>query len=196
MSISTPCISDSIDINCNFSSINLSMLLIKYFQQYSSPNYSNLIFLCIGTDRSTGDSLGPLIGHKLSNSPLKYNNTHIYGTLKDPVHAKNLEENINTIHANYEQPFIVAVDACLGKMDRIGHVTVGRGPLRPGAGVNKQLPSIGHLHIMGIVNLGGYMEYMILQNTRLNLVMKMADTISEGIKFSLWKLNKQKLLFQ
>ena len=26
---------------------------------------SGVMYLCIGTDRSTGDSLGPLIGHKL-----------------------------------------------------------------------------------------------------------------------------------
>ena len=33
----------------------------------------DIIFLCIGTDRSTGDSLGPLIGYKLKPiSPKTY----------------------------------------------------------------------------------------------------------------------------
>ena len=31
----------------------------------------NVLFLCIGTDRSTGDSLGPLIGYKLNESGIK-----------------------------------------------------------------------------------------------------------------------------
>lgn len=31
------------------------------------------------------------------------------------------------------------------------------------------------------------MEYIILQNTRLSLVMRMADTISSGIHFNIWK---------
>ncbi|EKY29632.1 hypothetical protein HMPREF0216_00124 [Clostridium celatum DSM 1785] len=30
-----------------------------------------IIFLCIGTDRATGDSLGPLIGYKLKNLNIK-----------------------------------------------------------------------------------------------------------------------------
>ena len=35
-----------------------------------------IIFLCIGTDRATGDSLGPLIGYKLKN--IKRKNIYIY----------------------------------------------------------------------------------------------------------------------
>ena len=34
------------------------------------------------------------------------------------------------------------------------------------------------------------MEYLILQNTRLNLVMRMADIISSGIHFNIWKYVK------
>nr|WP_054754135.1 DUF1256 domain-containing protein [Piscibacillus salipiscarius] len=45
-----------------------------------------IIILCIGTDRSTGDSLGPFIGHYLSLKPLS--KLHVYGTIDQPVHAK------------------------------------------------------------------------------------------------------------
>lgn len=38
-----------------------------------------IIFLCIGTDRATGDSLGPIIGYKLKNIERK--NIYIYGSL-------------------------------------------------------------------------------------------------------------------
>ncbi|MNN53765.1 hypothetical protein D3C81_1685430 [compost metagenome] len=37
------------------------------------------------------------------------------------------------------------------------------------------------MHITGIVNVGGFMEYLVLQNTRLSLVMNMADVIARGI---------------
>ena len=47
-----------------------------------------IIFICIGTDRSTGDSLGPLVGYKLQF--LNKSNIHIYGTLQSPIHAKNI----------------------------------------------------------------------------------------------------------
>ena len=38
-----------------------------------------IIFLCIGTDRATGDSLGPLIGYKLKD--LSQKNIYIYGSI-------------------------------------------------------------------------------------------------------------------
>jgi len=44
--------------------------------------------------------------------------------------------------------------------------------------VNKDLPPVGDIHMTGIVNVGGFMEYFVLQNTRLNLVVKMADIIA------------------
>jgi hypothetical protein len=32
-----------------------------------------------------------------------------------------------------------------------------------------------------VVNIGGYLEYLVLQNTRLGLVMKMADCIARAV---------------
>ncbi|SCY62583.1 spore protease YyaC [Alkaliphilus peptidifermentans] len=183
---------DSINVHVPMAYIDLSMLIIDNLKQYYLPPYQDIIILCIGTDRSTGDSLGPLIGYKLSSQLNRYPDVSIYGTLEDPVHAKNLNEKITDIYSKHNNPFIIAIDACLGKMDRIGFIKVGNGPLKPGAGVNKDLPAVGDLHITGIVNLCGYMEYIVLQNTRLSLVMKMAEIIAEGIKFSLWKLNHHK----
>jgi len=187
---------DSLSINTPMASVDFSILLSKYIDTYYKQPYEEFVILCIGTDRSTGDSLGPIIGHKLVNSISKYDNIYIYGTLDDPVHAKNLKERIDHINASFNNPFIVAIDACLGKVDRIGYITVGKGPLKPGAGVNKNLPAVGHIHITGIVNLAGYMEYMVLQNTRLSLVMKMADTLVNSIKYSIWKLNQQRLFME
>jgi putative sporulation protein YyaC len=139
----------------------------------------DLIILCIGTDRSTGDSLGPLTGSKLQQ--LNLGKTHIFGTLDNPVHAVNLQEIIQQIENDFKNPFIIALDACLGRSESVGYISIKEGPLQPGTGVNKNLPAVGNLHIIGIVNVGGFMEYMVLQNTRLSLVMKMADIISQGI---------------
>ena len=51
--------------------------------------------------------------------------------------------------------------------------------MKPGAGVNKDLPPVGDIHLTGIVNVGGFMEYFVLQNTRLSIVFHMADVIAE-----------------
>ena len=53
--------------------------------------------VCIGTDRSTGDSLGPLVGTMLQEKTLSH--FHVYGTLEEPIHAVNLEEKINAIRS-------------------------------------------------------------------------------------------------
>lgn len=140
---------------------------------------SSLVLLCIGTDRSTGDSLGPLVGSKVADRlPPQVT---VYGTLDQPVHAVNLEATIDEIKRNFEKPFIIAVDACLGRTESIGFINIKSGPLRPGTGVNKHLPAVGQMHIIGVVNVGGFMEYLVLQNTRLSLVMRMAEVISAGL---------------
>jgi len=151
--------------------------------------YSQLIILCIGTDRATGDSLGPITGHKLA-SALNNKNISVFGTLEKPVHAKNINQTLNFIQAAYEKPFIAAIDACLGKPESVGYITIGEGPVNPGAGLSKTLPTVGNLSITGIVNVATGMDFSVLQNTRLHLVMKMAEVIHEGIYSSLENIYK------
>lgn len=145
-----------------------------------------LIFLCIGSDRATGDSLGPIVGYKLKQRRLS--SAYVYGTLENPVHAKNLGQVIREIHDTFDQPFIVAIDASLGKASHVGYFTLGEGSLKPGAGVGKDLPQVGNLYVTGIVNLSGFLENSLLQTTRLHTVMDLADKISTGIFYCLAKL--------
>lgn len=146
-------------------------------------NDSAIVVVCIGTDRSTGDALGPLVGTRLREKGIK--NADVFGTLENPVHAVNLEETMARINDIYPLPFIIGIDACLGNYNQIGMITVGKGPVLPGAGVNKKLNPVGHMHITGIVNVSGYMEYFVLQNTRLNLVMDMAKVIADSLHVAL-----------
>ena len=139
-----------------------------------------IIILCIGTDRVTGDSLGPMIGYKLSQYSL-FKEIKIYGTLEYPVHAMNLSDTVEDIYRTYNDPFIIAIDASLGRFDSIGYLTIGTGSITPGLGVNKTLPSVGDMFITGIVNLNLGGDTPSIQNTRLGLVMKMADVAFSGI---------------
>lgn len=146
-----------------------------------------IVFLCIGSDRATGDCLGPIIGYKLSKYK-KVENYYVYGTLEEPVHAKNLKDTIEMIYQTHEDAFIIAIDASLGKSDHVGYITLGEGPLKPGAGVDKDLPEVGDIFITGIVNLSGMLDHMLLQTTRLNVVMSMADMICLGINYSIYQI--------
>ncbi|HHV62988.1 MAG TPA: spore protease YyaC [Firmicutes bacterium] len=159
----------------------LASALARYIESdlAGSGRPRDIVLLCVGTDRSTGDSLGPLVGTKMAR--LCMPGLAVYGTLEEPVHAANLESAIQKINSRLKNPYIIATDACLGRLENIGMITINRGPLKPGTGVNKSLPPVGNIHITGVVNVGGYMEYLVLQNTRLSLVMRMADIISEAL---------------
>lgn len=161
-----------------------------YSTLLSKLNYYDLVVVCIGTDRSTGDALGPLVGSKLQK--LYPEQMFVYGTLDDPVHAVNLEETILTIKKKHRSPFIIAIDACLGDLKSVGMITYAKGAVRPGAGVKKQLPEVGNYHLTGIVNVGGFMEYFVLQNTRLSIVMKIADKIASSLYYCSVQLGKRK----
>ncbi|OPH61863.1 spore protease YyaC [Paenibacillus ferrarius] len=134
----------------------------------------DVVYLCIGTDRSTGDSLAPMVGSILTD--LGY--TNVYGTLDDPVHAMNLMDTLMILPSD---KLVIAIDACLGRVTSIGNIRVFKGSIKAGAGVKKDLPAAGDYSITGIVNVGGYMEYEVLRNTRLSLVKNMADSIVDLI---------------
>lgn len=137
-------------------------------------NVDDVLFLCIGTDRSSGDCLAPLVGMYLEG--LGYKN--VYGTIDNPVHAVNLADTIDMLD---KSKVIIAIDASLGSSDHIGKMSLIQGNIKAGAGVGKDLPEVGDYGIFGCVNISGYMEYHVLQNTRLSRTMKLAKDITSAI---------------
>ena len=148
-------------------------------EEKERKNKRGIVFLCIGTDRSTGDSLGPLIGYKLNQ--MKISKATVFGTLERPVHAMNLENYMAVLRTCYQDDLIVAVDASVGNREHVGYVTLGKGALKPGLGVSKELRSVGHIFITGIVGSCGNYDPLMLQSVRLSVVMQMADCISRSI---------------
>lgn len=150
-------------------------------------NKQPIIFLCIGTDRSTGDSLGPLVGYKLKCE--HKNNVYVYGCLETPVHSKNLTTVLEKIKRYFSNPYIIAIDSSLGTIQNVGKIFIEEKPLTPGLALNKDLPPVGDLSITGVVNISGNLEFIVLQNTRLFTVMTLADCITNGIKKCLDKIS-------
>ena len=151
--------------------------LSDFLLEYLPLHEQNLTFCCIGTDRSTGDSLGPLVGSYLQSMhsfPFR-----VIGTLEQPLHALNLEEKVAELKT--EQPFVVAIDACLGDEPSVGLIVTTNTAIQPGKAVNKQLPPIGDFAIKGVVNVGGFMEAAVLQNTRLHVTQSMSAIIAKAI---------------
>jgi putative sporulation protein YyaC len=167
-----------VSIYDNAADQSLALFMSRLLQEIDPDQRRPLVLVAIGTDRLTGDSLGPLVGTRTRElAP----GLPVYGTLEEPVHAVNLAGKIREIAQAFQEPLVIAVDACLGQSENVGTVFVGQGALLPGTGVHKDLPPVGEIFISGVVNVGGFMEYLVLQNTRLGLVMKIADCIARAL---------------
>ena len=115
--------------------------LTKHLVEYITKD---TIVVCVGTRKIFWDRLSPMVGTilKENNFPLE-----VIGTMKDNVHAINLEEKINTIDKSKK---IIAIDSAVGEKRDVGTIKVGSVPLTPGAGVDKDLGAIGEYSIIGV----------------------------------------------
>lgn len=167
-----------------FEEVHFGQELAAMIRQVKYKQGKNaVLFLCIGSDRSTGDSLGPLTGYllKQKDAVLELTGTVVVGTLSLPVHAVNLETVIQVLEEDFSDYVIVAVDASVGTRKNVGCITLAEGGLKPGYGVNKNLREVGDISITGIVSWGSRLEPILLQNIRLGMVMDMARCITGGI---------------
>lgn len=105
----------------------LSKILIKNGFSDIAP-----VLLCIGSDRVTGDSLGPMVGSALEERYKK--SIPVFGTLKMPVHALNLEETIDAIHLHFPDHPLIAVDVPLEQKNILA-------ALRPAKEVSVPVPA-------------------------------------------------------
>lgn len=138
--------------------------------------YDKITFMCIGSDRVTGDCLGPLIGTFIKD--LENKNIKVIGTLDDPCHALNIDKKREGI---LKDSFVIAIDACLGDKLEIGKTKFREKPINPGKGVGKLIEPIGDVSIIGIVNTpsGGFDA---VREVRLNMIFNMSKEIAHSIR--------------
>ena len=140
---------------------------------------SRVVVVCIGTDAYIADSLGPLVGTMLKEMGFSL---PLYGTLDHPIHAKNLTIEIPLIRRSHPGCLQLAIDASLGKKDEVGTIEVRNGGVLPGKALQKKLPPVGQLSIIGKVGvLQGNARLRNVPANRLNLIYKMAQTVSKGL---------------
>ncbi|MDH7498721.1 MAG: spore protease YyaC, partial [Syntrophomonadaceae bacterium] len=122
----------------------LAALFAPLFVRYGEE----LVFICIGTDKNLLDCLGPLVGTMLKE---QQPGLKVYGTLQEPLHARNMVGLLQRIAREHPAAFAVAVDACLGKPEEIGIIEVREGSLHPGRALQRSLPPVGRLALTGTV---------------------------------------------
>jgi len=162
----------------------LGWALRNLLRRFTPASGSFPVVVCVGTDRITGDSLGPLVGTLLQE---RHPGLPVYGTLAEPLHAANLGERLPAIRQQHADRPVVAVDSALGESGHVGKICVYRGALRPGSGLNKALPEVGDVHLMGIVDVGYWnaLDYLALQNVRLHLVWEIAKVMVRAIEIGI-----------
>lgn len=138
------------------------------------------IVLCIGSDLSVGDSLGPVAGTMLKEQ-LAGLNCYVYGTLAKPITAHEVKYMNEFLRETHPGSPVIAVDAAVGVAGDIGLIKIANTGIKPGSGANKKLATVGDASIMGIVAEKSVFNYSLFSTTRLNIVYKMAAIIAEGI---------------
>ena len=153
----------------------ICLSLKKVLPQFKVPT-----ILCIGSDLSVGDSLGPVTGTKLKEK-LQGLNCYVYGTLAKPITAHEVKYMNEFLQATHPDSPVIAIDAAVGIAGDIGLIKLGNKALKPGSGANKRLQKVGDVSIMGIVAEHSVFNYSLFSATRLNIIYKMAEIISEGV---------------
>lgn len=137
------------------------------------------VVLCIGSDRVTGDCIGPLVGHMLLNRGAA---CEVSGTLEHPVTALNIAETVTSLKKRFPGRKIVAVDSCVGESAEVGAIRIRKGSLRPGLACGKSLPKVGDVSITATVAAG---KADNLYSVRLGLVYSLAQQIADAVECAL-----------
>jgi putative sporulation protein YyaC len=145
--------------------------------------------VCIGTDKCIIDCLGPLTGTFLLEKNIS---ADVYGTLTDPVHALNIHRIVKLIDKK-KYDTVIALDACLTSSKKIGDIEIASGSIFPGKAIGKNLPKVGDISIIGVME-EVEIDFKLLMNiVRLSFVYEMAQILSSGIVLAEEKVKKNKL---
>lgn len=145
--------------------------------------FSNIVFLCIGTDRIKGDSIGPIIGSKIKKMENEY--IKIYGTLEKNLDFSNAKHVIDEVYNIYNNPFIITIDAALCKENKVGKIYLNSGHIKIGKALDKSISFYSNINIKCIVGIYNETQTInnidILKNANIDNIIKMSDIVSKGI---------------
>lgn len=155
-----------------------SKIIAEFFASDTLPP----VIVCIGTDKVSGDSLGPTVGTLLRECydlPL-----FVYGTLSYPVTALNLVKTATFIKKRHPSQRIIAVDCAVGKSAEVGNINLFSGGIKAGAGVGKNIPEIGDFSVTCVIAPKNKAHLLdeISRQTVLSLAISVAKTIYDGTK--------------
>ena len=157
----------------------LYLSIAKALEKYVDDKSENVVFVFVGTDSNIGDSLAPLCTTFLN---INMGNVFVYGNLNEPITAKEVPFMAKYLKIAHPTSTVVVIDAAVGKKWDVGRVKVQKSGIKPGLGVNKNLPMMGDISIIGVVGEKEDFKNGILPQIRLSKVYCMAKNIAKGIE--------------
>lgn len=143
-----------------------------------------IIFLCIGTNKVSGDSFGPIVGTNLQKMLKDNKKIKVLGNMNNPINALNVKENIEYINKMYIDKYIIVIDSAVSDKNLIGEVFITRNKTILGKGINNKISEIGDISIKCSVCKDEYSSinnFISLQNVPKRFIKNLADMVSTGI---------------
>lgn len=138
------------------------------------------VIVCIGSDRVSGDSLGPVTGSMLKNK-LAMPDVFVLGSLENTITAKEVKYLNAFLKETFFKRPIICVDSAVGSLSDVGVIKISDAPLLPGSGINKRLGKIGDVSVQGVVAEKNLLSKSALSEVKMGMVYKMSDIISDSI---------------
>jgi putative sporulation protein YyaC len=140
-------------VDCDYRDPQICQSIINALNVCKVDETELPVFICIGSDRHLLDCFGPLTGTMLQES---IPSLHVYGTLDQPLHARNLSKEMMMIKNRHVGQKFIALDAAVGEESEIGRIQFKAGAIFPGRAVAKSLPAIGDFALTAIVEKRGH----------------------------------------
>lgn len=121
----------------------------KLYRITLKNHFSKIIFVCIGTNRITGDSFGPMVGENLKSKFKNIPNIEIYGTVKEPVHFLNAQEYLKLL--KNKKDCIIAIDSAFDSYKNLGNTYVNWGGMKLGKALKKELYFPANISIKTVI---------------------------------------------
>ena len=143
------------------------------------------VVICIGSDKVSGDMLGPLVGSSLREE--YHLPCPVYGAVGESVNGINLEEYLEMISSKHKGSRIIAVDAAVGNGADIGKIRLKKGGIKAGGALDRGGDKVGDVGIVGVVaeERDPKDVYAALLGVPFALVEELAARISEMISAAL-----------
>lgn len=146
-------------------------------------NSYNKVFLCIGTSRCIGDSLGPRVGEILSKK-IESDNICVFGNIEQNVNYSNINIILEKIYKEINNPYLIIIDSALSNKKYIGKIIVNKKNMIIGSALDKQDYKLGSISIKGIVGENKnnrICNFNTLNDISEDLIQKLSENISNQI---------------